>query len=236
MRKRKSFRRRAPIRRRIRRKRRSRRHFLGGGKSSFPRQVYTTHNYSGSTTLDTSTTNTNISFSLSINNMFDPIVALGGQQPAYYDDFAGIYAKNVVYAAKVDIWFTRRDDLSSVSNVPSFAYVRARGSDVNVLESDTTADDMILQRRTKWKLLGQTQSTFGFKHISMLVRPHILEGVPKNSDVLIADSGGAPLVSPVWDVGLTMPSNATGQRHVCQVVYRVRYYCKWFQLRLEFNN
>ena len=108
VRKRKSFRRRRPIRRRTRRKRTGRRNFLGGGKSSFPRQVYTTHNYGGSATLDTTVSAVNNSFSISTNNMFDPVVALGGNQPAYYDDFAGIYAKNCVYAAKIDVWFSRR--------------------------------------------------------------------------------------------------------------------------------
>jgi len=72
--------------------------------SPFPDRLKTCLRYSTGTTSVNAGTNT--FFCLRGNGLFDPDVAVGGHQPAYYDNLCAIYADWIVYNSRIKIRLT----------------------------------------------------------------------------------------------------------------------------------
>lgn len=78
---------------------------LGKG---FPKKITMTHKYFENVNIN-SVGGALATYAFSTNGMYDPVVAIGGHQPMYFDQLAALYARYVVIGAKISVKFLNAD-------------------------------------------------------------------------------------------------------------------------------
>lgn len=73
-------------------------------KTGFPKQMFITHKYTQTSSLQWTTPNANIVYwNFGVNCLFDPYLSVGGTQPLYFDQLAAIYSHYTVMKSRIKV-------------------------------------------------------------------------------------------------------------------------------------
>lgn len=122
--------------------------FTGKG---FPDSLTTNLVYSDSIILDPTAANPLPKFSYRLTSLFDPQFTLGGGQPTYFDQLAGLYERYIVNGAKITCIFSR----SSTTAANIGPYICGVSSADNDTVPATAAATLMSAPNTVFKVVSQ---------------------------------------------------------------------------------
>ena len=187
-----------------------------------PKQMFAKLNYSTYENISLAPTASSY-YQYNLNSLFDPEVKVGGTQPYYYDQYASLYQKYLVYGCKISVRLTVS---SANANIlfPTVVVAPFTGETPNW----NTHMNMRNAIGAKWRQLvpGQSGTT-----LTSYFNNASLAGVPKK--VYTADDTYSALItanpSLVNRVEINVQNYDVSATVVVQVQIKLTYYAKFFQ-------
>lgn len=158
-----------------------------------------------------------------LNSLHDPEVAIGGNQPYYFDQYAALYAKYLVYGCKIQVNVTCN---SANSNVlfPSIVMVAYGGDTSPGWTSNLNMQDA---KGALWRRPIPGQNGF---YMTKYYNNAAVIGVPKNKYAVDDLFSSSVTTDPftVSRVQLNVQNYDLGATVVVQFHVRLTYYCKFY--------
>lgn len=181
--------------------------------------IETTLTYCDTYTLTTATTGTPVSKYYSMNGLYDPDPALGGNQPYWFDQYTAMYERYSVIGAKAIVKFTVAAGAATANVGP---WVVGVITDRNTTTVPTTTPQLIGSQNSNWKTIDGD-----YKGVTCIATYSPEKSLGKSSwdDSVAGTSSSNPTNG--WWVGLFASTQgtvgATDVRAVIEIQYRVRF-------------
>jgi len=164
---------------------------LGGKNAPLPKKLKSKFIYTSTIYNIASTAASPVTHVFSLNGLYDPEIAAGGNQPRGFDQLMLLYDHYVVIGVKARIDFVN----ASTTN-PVYVYAAVRDS----ASVSTNYRDYMEDAKTKWKILDTEGSGRGVNSMNMVCNPNKFLGRSK------------PMADP--DLKGTVAANPTEQAYL----------------------
>ncbi len=170
-----------------------------------PSRQTVTMAYSGAGWITEGSLAAGATFSLALNSLYDPVVAVGGNQPIPFDQWAAMFNRFRVIHCKITVEFTSLTLPAGASQV-GFSLCA-----VNALPTDTRA--WAVQPYTKTRMMSMNNAINGYRRLSYSVVPWDVLGLTRQQYMDDMDyshsAAGNPsrmLYAILWAVGINGPA------------------------------
>ncbi len=142
------------------------------------------------------------------NGPFDPEVALGGQQPRGYDQYAALYGKCYVVKSNISVAMKNVAGSSDVYVVAVYPYADASG-DMPAITLASNPADWYAQSRVKVVMPSTADASSDTQMIRSKCTSKQALGKGQDRDNVVADVGGVPLTEWYWSVNTARYADTT---------------------------